>query len=657
MRLRPARGPRGPRPGGRGAAALARSSARPSAADEELSTFTAAGESRRYRRPSRRTRTRSARSAVRARPSSKEEGDALEVLSLPWSRRADRARSSASPCGCAQERAPINRVQADGAVEALLRRRQPERPVRRPGILHGRPDHRRALRRRPGLLALPVDRVARAHQVGDPGDGPHRPPHLRAHPEQRLPRLADRPTTGRSSPSSTSRATSTSSATTTRRPASSSTSSSRTRPIALVRARVLSRRLVDEPGHRRLRLRLVRGRHRAATASSSIRSRTTTRTRATRTRPSTSEADGYLDITTKVFATPADRHDALRPARALRGLRRTSPAVTCNPAEVTVRLSFKKVVDDDFEPEDWDGNKMNAFGWFTDDRFGYDRNYGIVDQDWHRFATKYNIWQQSHVPGTQCAIDEWRDASGNVQNYQVDGAGNYVLDPTTGLPIPDPERAAVHDERRRAGRAPRHRQRRHRRRVRVQGRQRQRRRTPGRAATSSRTSATSRSTTGTTKTTPLYYGPTSAPDLFATHRPGAQRMEHRGQARGAARQGGRGEPRRRRRRADGAELPDERGRPHRGPGERHGPVPDIFVLCHNPVIAGDSAGVRRARAWRSASATSATTSVNIIPDPQLPSAWGVDDRLQRSAHRREGAGEHQRVGRPCSTSRRSPSRT
>ena len=57
-----------------------------------------------------------------------------------------------------------------------------------------------------------------------------------------------------------------------------------------------------------------------------------------------------------------------------------------------------------------------------EDRFGYDRNYGIVDQDWHRFAAKYNIWQKSHVDGTQCAIDEWRDANGNVQNYQVDSA-------------------------------------------------------------------------------------------------------------------------------------------------------------------------------------------------------------------------------------------
>ena len=99
---------------------------------------------------------------------------------------------------------------------------------------------------------------------------------------------------------------------------------------------------------------------------------------------------------------------------------------------------------------------MDAFGWFTEDRYGYDRNYGIVDQNWHRFAAKYNIWQKSHVDGTQCAVDYWRDANGNVQNYQRRRRGR-VLPRTrdTGLPIPDPERAAVHQERRRAGRAPR----------------------------------------------------------------------------------------------------------------------------------------------------------------------------------------------------------
>src|ERR1700685_2553215 len=81
---------------------------------------------------------------------------------------------------------------------------------------------------------------------------------------------------------------------------------------------------------------------------------------------------------------------------------------------------------------------MNAFGWFTEDRYGYDEDYGILDQNWHRFAARYNIWQQRHVAGTQCAIDAWRDADGNNQNYKVNASGDFETDLTTGLPIPDP---------------------------------------------------------------------------------------------------------------------------------------------------------------------------------------------------------------------------
>ncbi len=79
---------------------------------------------------------------------------------------------------------------------------------------------------------------------------------------------------------------------------------------------------------------------------------------------------------------------------------------------------------------------MNAFGWFTEDRYGFDRNYGtVLDQNWHRFAAKYNIWQQSHVPGSQCAVDYYRDEKGNVVKYKTDGAGSFLTDQNTGLPI------------------------------------------------------------------------------------------------------------------------------------------------------------------------------------------------------------------------------
>lgn len=67
------------------------------------------------------------------------------------------------------------------------------------------------------------------------------------------------------------------------------------------------------------------------------------------------------------------------------------PVESCNPSEVTLRVSFLKVEDHDYEAVDWDGTRMDMFGWFTNDRFGYDRRYGVVDNRWHRFASKWNL--------------------------------------------------------------------------------------------------------------------------------------------------------------------------------------------------------------------------------------------------------------------------
>ncbi len=151
--------------------------------------------------------------------------------------------------------------------------------------------------------------------------------------------------------------------------------------------------------------------------------------------PTFDQDNGYFDVTTKALATPQliDTPWGNFPAC---WFTETIPTLNCNPTEITLRLSFKKVVDTDYEPEDWDGNKMDAFGWFTEDRIGYDRNYGILDDNWHRFAARYNIWNQSHIQGSECAIDYWRDANNNIINYKVNSDGSFATD-ANGLPIPD----------------------------------------------------------------------------------------------------------------------------------------------------------------------------------------------------------------------------
>ncbi len=117
---------------------------------------------------------------------------------------------------------------------------------------------------------------------------------------------------------------------------------------------------------------------------------------------------GYFDVTNKAFAKPAllDLSSLgwginTFPACMLPGefAGGTQPYGNCNPVEITLRMSFKRVMDTDYQPVDYDGYRFQAFGVFTTDRLNYDRNYGIVDGKWYRFASRYNIWERSHFYG------------------------------------------------------------------------------------------------------------------------------------------------------------------------------------------------------------------------------------------------------------------
>ena len=115
--------------------------------------------------------------------------------------------------------------------------------------------------------------------------------------------------------------------------------------------------------------------------------------------------DGYFDITTKAYAKPGMvdlSHfgwgiDAI-PACFLDAdfAGGTAPAANCNPHEITIRHSFWKKPDNDYEPQDWDGFRFQAFGPFVKERLGFARDYGMSDDLWHRFISRYNIWERSH---------------------------------------------------------------------------------------------------------------------------------------------------------------------------------------------------------------------------------------------------------------------
>jgi Met-zincin len=340
---------------------------------------------------------------------------------------------------------------------------------------------------------------------------------------------------------------------------------------------------------------------------------------------------GYFDITTKLTARPQllQTPYGTYPVCFFFGM---YPAVTCDPAEVTVRISFKKVVDDDFEPEDWSGTKMNAFGWFTEDRLGYDRNYGILDQTWHRFAAKYNIWKRSHVDGTQCAIDAWRDANGQVQTYKVDATGAaacagyqtpqgvcFATDPNTGLPIPDPKgqpftKSAVGLDVHRDANG--------------EGTEDECEFTdasglvvnPGSRCDEFKNKCDIPLYARETKTTPLYYGPTAAPDLFPAT---AKALNSWNIAVKRATQLGR--------QVEANRAGVEVGQASLLTSEADlladqqtaKTVPDIFVLCHNPVIDGDSPACGAAGLHVRLGDLRYSV-VDIIQNPQTPSAWGIE---------------------------------
>ncbi|MBI5610462.1 MAG: hypothetical protein HY902_16410, partial [Deltaproteobacteria bacterium] len=144
--------------------------------------------------------------------------------------------------------------------------------------------------------------------------------------------------------------------------------------------------------------------------------------------PVFSKGEGYFDITNKVLAKPGivDSEWGKFPACWLIG---AFPEQSCNPTEVKLRTSFLQVRDSDYEPIDWDGERMDIAGLFTQDRFGFEKGYGVVDDKWHRFAARWNLYQKSHA-STVCGIDTplgasvHRDADGDGTEDECAAVGH-----------------------------------------------------------------------------------------------------------------------------------------------------------------------------------------------------------------------------------------
>ena len=159
--------------------------------------------------------------------------------------------------------------------------------------------------------------------------------------------------------------------------------------------------------------------------------------------------EGYFDVTVKAFAKPQmidlsslgwgiDEFPACMFEYDF--LSGSWPVGNCNPIELTLRHSFRKVEEFDFEPVHWDGHRFQAYGGFYIERLGYARNYGMSDDLWHRFLTHYQLWERSHyyeIPETmkgavECytqettvaGADPHRDEDGDGTEDECEAVGN-----------------------------------------------------------------------------------------------------------------------------------------------------------------------------------------------------------------------------------------
>lgn len=158
--------------------------------------------------------------------------------------------------------------------------------------------------------------------------------------------------------------------------------------------------------------------------------------------------NGYFDVTNKAFATPGvidlsdlgwgiDSFPSCYLDNDFRG--GSYPSGTCNPVELTIRQSFRRVEDHDFEPRDWDGLRFQSYGGFYTDRYGYARNYGMSDDLWRRFLNQPQLYERSHyyadpeamtgpiecyTPDTTAfGEDPHRDTDGNGTEDECEAAG------------------------------------------------------------------------------------------------------------------------------------------------------------------------------------------------------------------------------------------
>lgn len=139
--------------------------------------------------------------------------------------------------------------------------------------------------------------------------------------------------------------------------------------------------------------------------------------------------DGYFDITNKYYTSPKEQYFApwkeTLPTCALVGIFTSSTTSDCNNQEATVRHSFWKVQDTDFEPTENTKRKLDVVANFggSGDSFQpgfaggttqcWDPQYGYTDACFRQYLVKTNFWKKSHSD-IECESDDDSDGNGTA---------------------------------------------------------------------------------------------------------------------------------------------------------------------------------------------------------------------------------------------------
>lgn len=302
-------------------------------------------------------------------------------------------------------------------------------------------------------------------------------------------------------------------------------------------------------------------------------------------------SQGYFDITNKVYVTPQLLNTPFGTFPACffspDVLSGGSPIADCNPVEVKLRLSFRRVEDRDYQPVDWDGTRQDMFGVFTTaERHGYQRNYGIVDDQWYRFASRHNIWQQSHA----------KDAKGELIACNTADTTPAGADPDRDTP----PITGTADECEAAG--------------------------PGSRCDKFTHACTLPYAKREIRTTPFYYGPDSDPTLWSSVRDAVSQwdvaLRHavltaryteclRVSQRGTTQTD-----------EEIASCKKQFPTSEETSDVLSNEPQNVFVFCHNPVV-DDDAPECGERGLKARVGDLRYNIANVIQNPQVPSPWGI----------------------------------